>query len=163
MKLTSPRGHTSLEPELASNAERRPQQPGTSVLAFLTCISSLYQPTTYPLMTQRERERHNTSVPFALCLLTHQSVEGRVWVEGARVIKKMKTLLLIVCSVSTFSGTNGTYLYRSCKIKVVGFQWFPIIVNYAYICIWNWHCIIYYIPMKGEVPDNNLHFSPFLE
>ena len=88
MKLTSPRGHTSLEPELASNAERRPQQPGTSVLAFLTCISSLYQPTTYPLMTQRERERHNTSVPFALCLLTHQSVEGRVWVEGARVIKK---------------------------------------------------------------------------
>lgn len=97
------------------------------------------------------------------CFVTHQSVEGRVWVEGAGVIKKMKTLLLIVCSVSTFSGTNGTYLYRSCKIKVVGFQWFPIIISYAYICIWNWHCIIYYIPMKGEVPDNNLHFSSFLE
>ena len=48
MKLTPPRGHTSLEPELASNAERRPQQPGTSVLAFLTRVASLYQPTTYP-------------------------------------------------------------------------------------------------------------------
>ena len=85
----------------------------------------------------RRKEKDRTPQFLLISVLPYSSVSRRQSV-GRRCWshkKKMKTLLVILCSVSTFSGTNGTYLYRSCKIKVIGFQWFPISVKYAYICI----------------------------
>lgn len=68
--LTATRNHTFLKPELASNTEKRQwlskkyQWPRNLILSFLTCVTSLYYPTTDTEMIQKKKETGLSTVPF---------------------------------------------------------------------------------------------------